>query len=58
MPVRHTLLVMIFFLFFFAPGLENWMRSGASEWYRPFVAWAILIALVFIGQKLGKFFNA
>ena len=54
MPVRHALLFIIFFLFFFAPGLEQWMRSGGSQWYRPFIVWFLIIALAFICQKLGK----
>ena len=58
MPIRHSLLLLIFFLLFFAPGLENWMRSGATEWYRPFIVWAIVIAVVALGQKLSNSLDA
>jgi hypothetical protein len=58
MPVRHALLFIIFFLFFFAPGLEHWMRTGASEWYRPYIVWFLVIVIAFLGQKLGKPPNA
>ena len=54
MPVRHALLFIIFFLFFFAPSLEQWMRSGASQWYRPYIVWLLVIIVAFLGQKLGK----
>ena len=54
MLVRRTLLLVIFFLFFFAPGLENWIKSSPSEWYRPYLAWGIVIALIYIGQRKSQ----
>jgi hypothetical protein len=51
MLVRRTLLLVIFFLFFFAPGLENWIKSNPSLWYRPYLVWLIVIAVVYFGQR-------
>lgn len=51
MLVRRTLLLVIFFLFFFAPVLENWIRSSPSAWYRPYLVWLIVIIIVYFGQR-------
>lgn len=58
MPVRHSLLLLVFFLLFFAPGLEHWMRSGAGAWHRPLLVWGVIIALVYLGQRRDRSHNA
>jgi hypothetical protein len=58
MLVRRTLLLVIFFLFFFAPALENWLKSSPAAWYRPYLVWLIVIALIYFGQRKSKPRNA
>lgn len=58
MLVRRTLLLVIFFLFFFAPGLENWIKSNPSLWYRPYLVWLIVIVAAYFGQRKGRSHDA
>jgi hypothetical protein len=51
MPAQRSLLLIVFFLFFFEPGLAQWIGSGADNWLRPYFIWLSVIALVWISQR-------
>ena len=53
MLAQRSLLLIIFFLFFFEPGLEKWVASDSGNWYRPYLAWFTVIVIVFLIQRWG-----
>lgn len=51
MLTQRSLLLIMFFLFFFEPSLEKWAVSDSSNWYRPYLAWFSVIVIVFLIQR-------
>ncbi len=51
MPAQRSLLLMIFILFFFEPGMANWLSYDAAHWYRPFLTWLAVGAAVYLAQR-------
>jgi hypothetical protein len=54
MLAQRSLLLMIFFLFFFEPVLAKWSTTAASGWYRPYLVWLLFIVIVFFTQRWGR----
>ena len=51
MLAQRSLLLIIFFLFFFEPGMSSWLSADAQHWYRPYLVWATVIAIVYLTQR-------
>lgn len=49
MQLNRILLFVMLLLYFVGPVLTEWLLSDASRWYRPFILWLGLIAVVHIG---------
>ncbi len=54
MLAQRSLLLIIFVLFFFEPGLGKWAASDAGSWYRPYIAWLTVIAIVYFIQRWNE----
>lgn len=53
MLAQRSLLLIIFFLFFFEPGLASWIAAGGNNWHRPYLTWLAVIAIVYLAQRWG-----
>jgi hypothetical protein len=53
MYINPTLLLLLALTFVFAPTLQEWVLSGDSAWYRPYLVWIALIAFIYWSQR-GK----
>jgi hypothetical protein len=47
MFVNRLLLVFIIGSFFLSPSLLQWISHGQTDWYRPYLLWIFLIALLY-----------
>lgn len=50
MQIHAALIFLLSLLFVFAPLAEMWVMDSDTAWYRPFLLWALVIALVYFAQ--------
>lgn len=48
MYIHPALLLLVLILYLFQPSFQAWILAGDSAWYRPHLAWLLLIVLVFL----------
>lgn len=53
MFINPTLLLLLALTFVFAPSLQEWVLSGGTDWYRPYLVWIGLILFLYWSQR-GK----
>jgi len=53
MYINPTLLLLLALTFVFSPTLQDWVLTGGSAWYRPYLVWIGLIAFIYWSQR-GK----
>lgn len=53
MYINRALALLLILLYAFAPPIQNWILTGGTAWYRPFVAWAVAIAVIYWAQSRG-----
>lgn len=53
MLAQRSLLLIIFFLFFFESGMADWLSTDAVHWYRPYMLWITVIAIVYLAQRMS-----
>jgi hypothetical protein len=53
MYLNPTFLLLLGLMLVFAPSLQEWVLNGNDEWYRPYIVWIALIALIYWSQR-GK----
>ena len=51
MYINHTLLLLLAFAIVFLPSAQEWVTSGGTAWYRPYLIWAVIIALAWWNQR-------
>lgn len=51
MRISPALLLLILFLFVFSPSIHEWITETNSAWYRPYLAWLVVIVFVYWGQR-------
>lgn len=51
MLAHRALLLIIFFVFFFEPGMSSWLSAGASSWHRPYLMWLGIIGIIYLAQR-------
>ncbi|MGK0442882.1 MAG: energy-coupling factor transporter transmembrane protein EcfT [Pseudohongiellaceae bacterium] len=51
MRINPALLLLILLLIVFTPSIHEWITETNSAWYRPYIAWFILIVFVFVSQR-------
>ncbi len=47
MYIHRALLLLLLMMYVFTPSLQGWILAGGSAWYRPWLAWAVIIVLAF-----------
>ena len=45
MYINRTLLFLLAIAIIFIPTAEEWITGGGTAWYRPYVLWAMVIAV-------------
>lgn len=51
MYINRTLLLLLAFAVVFLPSAQEWVLSGGSAWYRPYLIWALIIAMAWWNQR-------
>lgn len=46
MFINPTLLLLLALMFVFAPSLQEWVLTGGTAWYRPWLVWAVLVLFI------------
>lgn len=59
MYIHRGLMLVILIIIIFAPAFQDWFVGNQTAWYRPFIAWAFVIYLIYrsyykINKKPGK----
>lgn len=54
MYINRALALLMIMLYVFAPPIQEWVLTGGTAWYRPFIVWAVAIALVYWAQRGGR----
>jgi hypothetical protein len=49
--INPTLLSLLAFALLFLPTIQEWVTSGGSAWYRPFLIWAALVLAAWWNQR-------
>lgn len=44
---KRPILLIILAAYIFAPGLLDWIGDPDGSWYRPFIIWALVVAVTF-----------
>ncbi len=53
MYINPTLLLLLALIFVFSPTIQEWVLTGGTAWYRPFLIWMIAIVFIYWSQR-GK----
>jgi hypothetical protein len=53
MHINPTLLLLMAAIFVFSPTIQQWITSGGTAWYRPYIVWSLVILYVYMSQR-GK----
>lgn len=51
MYIHRGLLLVFLVIFIFSPTILEWITNNQSAWYRPFIAWALIIYLAYNSQR-------
>lgn len=51
MYIHRRLLLVFLVIFIFSPTILEWITSDQTAWYRPFIAWGLVICLAYSGQR-------
>lgn len=51
MYINPTLVLLLALIFVFSPSLQEWVLSGDTAWYRPWLVWIGLLLVVYFGQR-------
>jgi predicted membrane protein len=49
--INRTLLLLLAFGIVFIPSAQEWAIGSSSVWYRPFLIWAVVIAVAWWNQR-------
>jgi len=49
--INRTLLLLLAFGIVFMPSAQEWAIGSSSAWYRPFLIWAVVIAVAWWNQR-------
>lgn len=50
MYISRAVLLLILCSYLFAPSVFGWMIDPRGSWYRPYLFWAVGVALLFLTQ--------
>jgi hypothetical protein len=50
----RLVILLLLIAYIFSPTLLNWILDPEGAWYRPFIAWILVIILAFVVQIKRK----
>lgn len=50
MYISRAVLLLVICSYLFAPSIFGWMIDPRGSWYRPYLLWAVAIALLMLTQ--------
>ena len=54
MHINPTLLLLLLLIFIFSPSIQEWIISGGTTWYRPYLVWlTALIIYIWLQRNRG-----
>ncbi len=51
MYINRTLLLLLAIAVVFIPTAQEWVISGGTAWYRPYLVWLVIIVLAWWNQR-------
>lgn len=54
MYIHRGLLLIIVMAFVFSPAIIGWITNNPTAWYRPFLAWLLMIILAYGAQRYAS----
>ncbi len=51
MYINRTLLLLLAIAVVFVPTALEWVTSGGTAWYRPYLIWLVIIAMAWWNQR-------
>ena len=51
MYINPTLSLLLALIFVFTPAIQEWVISGGSSWYRPYLVWLGLIVFIALSSR-------
>lgn len=51
MYINRTLLLLLAIAIVFIPSAQEWVISGGTAWYRPYLIWAVIVAAAWWNQR-------
>ncbi len=51
---QRLVILLLLVAYIFAPSIFTWVINPEGSWYRPFIAWAIIIVIAFSIQYRKK----
>ncbi len=53
MFIPRSIILLLLIILIFSPAIESWVSVNQAAWYRPFIAWAFIILIVYRSQKVA-----
>ena len=51
MYINRTLLFLLALTIIFIPTAQEWITGGGTAWYRPYILWALVIAVAWWNMR-------
>ncbi|MEP5763394.1 MAG: hypothetical protein ABJ308_02320 [Halieaceae bacterium] len=51
MYINRTLLLLLALALVFIPSAQEWVTSGGTAWYRPYLVWVVIVAAAWWIQR-------
>jgi len=54
MYIPRSIIILILMMFVFSPAIDNWISTNQAAWYRPYIAWGIILFIIYRSQKSSQ----
>ncbi len=51
---QRLVILLLLVAYIFSPSLFNWIINPEGAWYRPYIAWVVVIVIAFVMQIRRK----
>ena len=51
MYIHRAILSLLLVLYVFTPSIQAWVLESGAAWYRPYIAWAVVIFTTYLLQR-------
>lgn len=54
MHIHRGLLLVLIMVFIFSPSIQDWITNNNAAWYRPYIAWLVMIGVAYLIQRSAQ----